>query len=117
MKHRKAPGLDNVIAEEIQVGTKGRGIKIMHRLCQAVWEKEELPTEWKRAIIIPIHKKKDKLECANYRGISLLCHSSKIFSTIILQRIRKRTDEIMSEAQAGFRVNRSAIDQIFTLTL
>ena len=87
----------------------------MHRLCQAVWDKEELPAEWKRSIIIPIHKKKDRLECANYRGISLTCHSSKIFTSIILQRIKRRTEEILSEAQAGFRENRSTIDQIFTL--
>jgi hypothetical protein len=115
MKHRKAPGLDNITAEEIQAGTEGVGIKIMHRLCQRVWEREEIPSDWKRSIVIPIHKKKDKLECSNYRGISLLCHSSKVFSTIILQRIKRRTEEILSEAQAGFRVNRSTIDQIFTL--
>ena len=32
-----------------------------------------------------------------------------------LQRIRQRTEEILSEAQAGFRPGRSIIDQIFTL--
>src|SRR6218665_991965 len=87
----------------------------MHRLCQAVWDKEELPADWKRSIIIPIHKKKDRLECENYREKSLPCHSSKIFTSIILQRINKRTEEILSEAQAGLRENRSTIDQIFTL--
>ena len=55
------------------------------------------------------------MECNNYRGISLLCHSSKIFSRIILNRLRKRTEEILSEEQAGFRADRSTIDQIFTL--
>ena len=80
-----------------------------------IWEREELPCEWKRAVIVPLHKKNDKLDCANYRGISLLCQSSKIFSSIILQRIKARTEEILSEAQAGFRRDRSTIDQIFTL--
>ena len=41
--------------------------------------------------------------------------SSKIFTSIILQRIKKRTEEILSEALAGFRENRSTIEQIFTL--
>ena len=80
-----------------------------------IWEREELSYEWKRAVIVPLHKKKDELDCANYRGISLLCQSSKIFSSIILQRIKTRTEEILSEAQAGFRRDRSTIDQIFTL--
>jgi len=45
----------------------------------------------------------------------LLCHSSKVFSSVILQRIKKRTEEILAEAQAGFRANRGTVDQIFTL--
>jgi len=114
LKQRKAVGPDNITAEELQAGTNGLGVKVMHRLCQAVWEKEELPAEWKRSIIIPIHKK-GRLECVNYRRISLTCHSSKIFTSIILQRIKKRTEEMLSEAQAGFRDHRSTIDQIFTL--
>jgi len=36
-------------------------------------------------------------------------------TSIILQRIRQRTQEMLSEAQAGFRADRSAIDQLFTL--
>jgi Reverse transcriptase (RNA-dependent DNA polymerase) len=72
-------------------------------------------SEWKQSVIVPIHKKKDKQECSKYRVISLLCQCNKVFSSIILQRIKKKTDEILSEAQAGFRDNRSTIDQIFTL--
>ena len=45
----------------------------------------------------------------------MLCQSSKISNLIILQRIKTRTEEILSEAQAGFRRDRSTIDQIFTL--
>ena len=32
-----------------------------------------------------------------------------------MNRLRKRTEEILSEEQAGFRADRSTIDQIFTL--
>ena len=115
MKRGKSPGVDNITVEELEAAAQGTGLKIMHRLCNMVWEQEELPSEWKRSIIISLHKKKDRLECSNYRGISLLCHSSEVFSSIILQRIRKKTEEILSEAQAGFRRGRSTIDQIFTL--
>src|SRR2546426_10723825 len=57
------------------------------------------------------------MDCNNYRGISLLCHSSKRYTSIILHRIRRRTDEILGEEQAGFRAGRSTIDQIFTLNV
>src|SRR5664279_1800877 len=115
MKTKKAPGIDNITAEEIDAATQDTGLLILHRLCKEIWEQEEMPTEWKRSIIIPIYKKGDRMDCSNYWGISLLSHCSKVFSSILLQRIKKRTEEILSEAQAGFRVGRSTIDQIFTL--
>ena len=115
LKTRKSPGLDNISTEEIQAATEGMGIQFLHRLCKQIWEDEIFPLDWKRAIIVPIHKKKDKLDCNNYRGISLLCHCSKIFTSILMDRLRSRTEEILSEEQAGFRASRSTIDQIFTL--
>ena len=115
LKTRKAPGIDNVTAEEIKAATEGKGLHIIYQLCQRIWNEEVFPTEWKKAVIVPVYKKKDKLDCNNYRGISLLCHSSKIVTAIIMERIRKRTEEILSEEQAGFRPSRSTIDQIFTL--
>jgi len=35
--------------------------------------------------------------------------------SVILQRIRKRIDEVFSEEQAGFKICRSTVDQIFVL--
>ena len=47
--------------------------------------------------------------------MSLLCHSEKIFASVLLQRIKARMEEILSEAPAGFRSGRSIIDQLYTL--
>jgi hypothetical protein len=49
-----------------------------------IWNKEELPHQWKEAIVVPIHKKGDKTDCSNYRDISLLSISYKILSNILL---------------------------------
>ena len=115
LKPRKSPGLDNISAEELQTATEGVGLQFIYRPCREIWEDEIFPADWKRALIVPIHKKKDKLDCNNYRGISLLCHCSKIFTSILLDRLRSKTEEILSEEQASFRASRSTIDQIFTL--
>ena len=80
-----------------------------------MWDSERVPDEWKKAIIVPIHKKKDKMDCNNYRGVSILCHCSKVYSNILLRRMRKRTDEILAEEQAGFRAQRNTTEQIFVL--
>ena len=36
------------------------------------------------SIIVSIHKTKNKTDCNNYRGVSVLCHFSKIFFYIML---------------------------------
>ena len=45
----------------------------------------KLPEEWKESIIIPIHKKGDKGNRNNYKGISLLPHKYKIYQTFSLK--------------------------------
>ena len=44
-------------------------------------------------------------------------HCEKLMAKIILQMIQRRTEEIPTEAQAGFRVKWSTTDQLFTLWL
>ena len=68
---------------------------------------EELPREWKESIIVPIHKKGDRMDCNNYRGISLLSTSYKILSNILVSRMTPYANEIIGEYQCGFRRNRS----------
>jgi hypothetical protein len=80
-----------------------------------VWQKEEIPKEWKTALVYAIHKKGNKQICNNYRGIALLNVTYKILSHCILNRIKPWTEEILGEYQARFRKNRSMIDQIFIL--
>jgi hypothetical protein len=38
----------------------------IHKLMNSVWNKEELPDQWKESVIVPIHKKGDKTDCNNY---------------------------------------------------
>jgi hypothetical protein len=78
-----------------------------------IWNKEELPHQWKESTVVPTHKKGDKTDCSNYRGISLLSTSYKILSNILLARLTPYADEIMGDHQCGFRRNRLMIDQIF----
>jgi hypothetical protein len=31
---------------------------------KSIWNKEELPVQWKESIIVPVHKKGDKTDCS-----------------------------------------------------
>ena len=71
LKSHKSPGIDQIPAELIKAG--GRTICLeIHKLIISIWKKEKLPEEWKESIIVPIHKKGDKTDGSNYRGVSLL---------------------------------------------
>jgi hypothetical protein len=78
-----------------------------------MWNKEELPHQWKKSIVISIHKNGDKTDCNSYRGISLLSTSYKILSNILLSGLTPYADEVIGDHQCGFQCNRSKTDQIF----
>ena len=70
LKCHNSPGIDEITAELIKAGGGTICLEI-HKLIISIWKKEKLPEEWKESIIVPIHKKGDKTDCNNYRGISL----------------------------------------------
>ena len=72
-----------------------------------------MPEEWKESISVPIHKKGDKTDCNNCRGISLLPITYKILSSILLSRLTPYADEIIGDHQRWFRRNRSTTDHLF----
>jgi hypothetical protein len=64
LKRYKSPGADQILGELIQVGGKTLHMEI-HKLIKLIWNKEELPHQWKESsIIVPIHKKIDKTDCS-----------------------------------------------------
>jgi hypothetical protein len=67
----------------------------IHKIIISIWNKEELPKEWKESIIVPIYKKGDKTDCSNYRGISLLPTMYKIDPNILLSRLTPYAEKII----------------------
>jgi hypothetical protein len=111
LKSYKFPGTDQIPAELIKAGGEILHSEIHRPIC-SMWNKEELPQQWKESIIIPIYKKGDKNDCNNYRGISLFLTAYKILSNILLARLAPYVSEVTGDHQCGFRRNRSAKDQI-----
>ena len=63
-----------------------------------------------------LHKKKDRTEYGNYRGISLVAHAGKILLKIIARRLSEYCERvgILPEEQSSFRPDRSTTDMIFS---
>jgi hypothetical protein len=83
LKKYKSPGSDQSPAELIQAGGEML-LSAIHKLINSVWNKEELPDQWKGSIIVPIYKKGDKTDFNTYHGMSLLSTSYKMLSIIFL---------------------------------
>ena len=61
------------------------------------------PVDWVLAVIVPLYKGKgDVHECSNSRGISLLSVVGKVYGRILINRIRDRSEGVISEVQGGF---------------
>jgi hypothetical protein len=59
LKSYKSPGTDQIPTELIKASGEILYSEI-HRLNCSIWNKEELPQQWKECIIVPIYKKGDK---------------------------------------------------------
>ena len=106
LRRDKAPRVCNITTELLR--DTGVSTKVwLHRVISTVWEQESIPQDWKKAIIIPIHKKGDRKECGNSRGISLLSVPGKVLTRVILNRIGKIIDEKLRDNQCGYRPGRA----------
>lgn len=72
MKKKKAPGIGGIPMEAwLYDGTVV--IKGLVELLQLIWNKGDIPRDWRIDIITPIFEKGDPNKTENYRSISLLC--------------------------------------------
>ena len=76
-----------------------------------------MPQQWKDAIIMVLHIKKDRTECGNYRRISLVAHAGNIMLKIIACRLSEYCERvgILAKEQSDFRPNRSTTDMMFVI--
>jgi hypothetical protein len=112
LKSYKSHSTDHIPVELTKAGDETLCSGIHRRIC-IIWNKEELPQQWKESIIVPLYKKGDKTACHNYRGISLLSTASKILSNTLLARLNPYVSEVTGDHQYGIRRNRSTPYQIF----
>ena len=78
----------------------------------------KFPHEWKKANVVPVHKKGNKQSLENYRPISLLPICSKIFERFIYNEMFSFFTEnnLISPNQSGFRPGDSCVNQLLAIT-
>ena len=110
----KASRGDGIPVELCQI-LKDDAVKVLHSICQQIWETQHWPQDWKRSVFIPIPKKGNAKECSNYCTIALIFHAGKVMLKILQAKLQQYVNCELTDVQAGFRKGRGARDQIASI--
>ena len=114
MSKRKAPGPDDITSDMFILGGEPV-LKYLTKTFNEILTTTQIPPSWDEAKVIIIYKKGDPGDTKNYRPISLLSHSYKLFTRLLQTRMENILDQNQPGDQAGFRRKFSTIDHIYTL--
>ena len=114
LKNNKATGIDGIAGEMIKYGGRTMSEEMI-KIYQKIWREESIPDEWHEGIYVPLHKKGDRYDCQNYRGLCLLTIGYNFLSTILCKKLLPYYLGIIGEYKAGFIPGKATIDNIFIL--
>ena len=112
-KKNKSPGYDDISNDLLKEIIDEIIVPLEHVLNLSIIN-GQVPDKMKIAKVVPIYKKGDPLNVANYRPISLLSSISKILEKIIYDRTITfvRNCNLLSDSQFGFRQKHSTTHAI-----
>ena len=111
LPNRKAPGFDGFTGSAIKLAGK-HWLRGLHALATASIARDELPTRWRAAKTIVLHKSGATTDAANFRPIALEAVALKCVERIVLRRMLPGTRDSLNPHQYGFRSGRSAHDAV-----
>lgn len=116
MKNGKCKGSDNIYAEQIKSNTSATLISLIIMLLTLVWNVLTTPKSWLHSILTCLYKNKgNKMDPSNYRGLSITATLSKVFTAVIIERLKPVYEAILMPNQFCFRSNKSTTDAIYVL--
>jgi len=107
----KASGGDKISGKLFQI-LKDDAVKVLHSICQQIWETQLWPQDWKRSVFTATSKKGNAKECSNYHKIALMQHASKVMLKIVQARLQQYMNHQLPDVQAGFRKGWGTRDQV-----
>ena len=82
---------------------KDDAVKVLHSICQQIWNPQQWLQDWKMSVFILIAKKGNAKEYSNYQAIALISHASKVMLKILQARLQQYVNHELPDIQAGFR--------------
>ena len=118
----KSPGADGIHNEMLMHLGPAAKKGLLH-VMNLSWKQGQLPKEWKKAILFPIHKQgKPEEDLESYRPIALTSTVSKVMEHVLANRLLQLMEDPneatqnLHPKQTGFRRFRSAVDNLAYIT-
>jgi hypothetical protein len=129
LQDHKAPGEDGIVGEWMKAvlymkkepgekeGKPSAMARVLLGLFNDIWRMGYIPSCWRRATVVSIHKKGDPTEMDNYRGISLMPVPLKLLLIILTYRLVRELEKkgLLAREQAGFREREECAGQVAAL--
>ena len=117
LKEGESPGDDNVKSEFILCDDNNLK-HVLTGLFNKIYNTGHFPDQWTTGVIVPIFKKGDKDNTANYRGITLITSKmGKLFTYTLNRRFTTWAEDsgFLSNAQFAYRIGYGTRDAVFVL--
>ena len=109
----KSMGPDNVHPKLLKnLAENSSFVKNLTQLYQKCVEECAIPSIWKTANVIALHKKGSKKNALNYRPVSLTCILCKIYEQFIKSHVLSFVESKLSADQHGFVNQKSCLSNI-----
>ena len=83
----KDSGSDGIPVDLFQI-LEDDAVKVLHSICQNIWDTQQWPQDGKRSVFIPIPKNGNAKECSNFCTIALISHVSNVMFKILEARLQ-----------------------------
>ena len=93
---------EGIPAELFQI-LKDDAVKVLHSICQQIWETQQWPQHWKTSVFIPVPKQGNAKDCSSYHTIALISHAGKVTLKILQARLQQYMNRKLPDIQAEFR--------------
>ena len=112
LKLKKACGVDDILNEMIKYTDLKFQLAIL-KLLNSVLSSRIFPNIWNQELMSPIHKRGDKLDSNNYRGVCVNSNLAEILWMIIFSRLLNflTDNNAISKKQFGYLLNDHTTDQ------
>ena len=117
LKTKKAYGCDGISPHFLKIDSDNL-VNSLVQIFNFSLQNGTFPSEWKKASVLPLHKKESRNLLKNYRPVSLILSIlSKVFEKVVYKYVYNHflDNYIISEKQHGFLRKHSTVTQLIEL--